>query len=177
MLRKILIAAAGLVAVLFAVIALQPAAYSVTRSASINAPPAEVYGLISDFHKWEGWSPWTKLDPAIKTTFDGPVAAPGSIYKWAGNDQAGEGQMTILEATPPGAVKIKLDFVKPFASTSTTLFRIEGDGAASKVTWTMSGDNNFLSKAFCLFMGGMDRMVGPDFEKGLAQMKALLEKK
>ncbi|MBI4904000.1 MAG: SRPBCC family protein [Acidobacteria bacterium] len=176
MLKKILLGLAGVIVVFCVVVAMQPAQFQVSRSATINAAPEKVHGLINDFHQWDGWSPWAKLDPSMKTTYEGPPSGSGAIYKWVGNDQVGEGMMTILESQARRLVKIKLDFIKPFASTSTTEFTVEESGSGSKVVWTMSGENNFLSKAMCLFMGGMDGMVGPDFEKGLAQMKTLAEK-
>lgn len=177
MLKKILLGLLAVLLVLVAVIAAQPSTFQVTRTATMNAPTSDVHALINDFHKWDSWSPWAKLDPQMKTTFEGPTAGPGSVYKWTGNDQVGEGQMTILESQPPNMVKIKLDFIKPFASTSSTLFEVTPEGTGSNVKWTMSGENNFISKAFCLFMGGMDKMVGPDFEKGLAQLKGVAERK
>lgn len=175
MLSKILIVLLGLIAAAAGLVAMQPATYSVTRTQTIAAPPAEVYAAVSDFHRWEAWSPWAKLDPAMKVTYEGSPAGTGAIYRWAGNDEAGEGMMTILESKPAEAVKIDLRFIKPFESAALTEFRITPDGANTKVDWTMSGDNNFMSKAFSLVMGGMDKMVGPDFEKGLKQMKAAVE--
>lgn len=177
MLKKILLGVGCVIVVFVCVVALQPSSFLVNRAAVINAAPAEIHGLINDFHKWEGWSPWAKIDPAMKTTYEGAPSGTGAIYKWVGNDQVGEGQMTILESQAPGLVKIKLDFLKPFASTSTTEFKIEPVGSGTTVSWTMSGESNFMAKGFGLFMGGMDKMVGPDFEKGLAQMKALAEKR
>jgi hypothetical protein len=177
MAKKILLGIVIVLVALAVLIAAQPAKFRVTRTTTINAPAADVHGLINDFHNWESWSPWGKLDPQMKTTYEGPAAGTGSVYKWTGNQQVGEGQMTILESQPPNLVKIKLDFIKPFASTSSTNFEVRPEGTSSSVIWTMSGENNFISKAFCLFTGGMDKMIGPDFEKGLAQMKSVAEKK
>ncbi|MBI2685502.1 MAG: SRPBCC family protein [Acidobacteria bacterium] len=177
MLKKIVLFLAAALAILGGVIAMQPDKYTVSRSAEIAAPPADVHAIINDFHKWDGWSPWAKIDPNMKTTFSGPGSGQGASYYWIGNDQVGEGRMTIIESQPPQLVKIKLEFLKPFASNSITDFTVMPAGAGSKVEWTMSGESNFISKAFCLFMGGMDKAIGPDFEKGLTQMKALAEKK
>jgi uncharacterized protein YndB with AHSA1/START domain len=176
-LKKVLTAIVAVIVLFVAVVAVQPSTYQVNRTLTMNAAPEAVYPVISDFHKWDGWSPWAKIDPAMKTAYEGPTAAPGSIYKWVGNDQVGEGQMTILETQPPERVKIKLDFLKPFASTSITEFTVQPAAGGSNVSWTMSGDSSFIAKGFGLFMGGMDKMIGPDFEKGLAQMKVLVEKK
>jgi hypothetical protein len=177
MLKKILIALAIAVFGLAVVIALQPSTFRVSRTATIAAAPADVFALVNDFHNWDAWSPWAKLDPAMKTTHAGPVSGQGAVYSWVGNSDVGEGRMTITDSQPASRVSITLEFIKPFASTADTLFEFAPAAAGTTVTWTMSGDNNFLSKAFCLFMGGMDKMIGPDFEKGLVQMKAAAEAK
>ena len=177
MLKKILAVLAALLVALLIVIALQPSTYRVTRSATIAAAPADVFGRVNDFRAWEAWSPWAKLDPAVRNTFEGPAVGAGSVFKWAGNDKVGEGRMTLTESQPPAHLRIRLEFVKPFASTCDTNFDFAPAAAGTTVTWTMSGTNNFMSKAFCLFLGGMDKMVGPDFERGLANMKAVAEQK
>ncbi len=156
------------------VVAMQPATYHVERSATINAPASVVFEQVNDFHKWNAWSPWSKLDPAMKTSFEGAPAGTGAIYSWNGNDQVGEGRMTITESRPSEQIKIKLDFIKPFAATSATVFSFKPQGNQTAVTWTMDGNNNFVGKAASLFMN-MDKMVGTDFEKGLAQMKTIAE--
>lgn len=175
MVKKILLIAAGLLVCLVIVIAMQPDEYRVTRTATIDAPADQVFALVNDFHHWDAWSPWAKLDPAMKTTYDGAASGVGAVYSWAGNSQAGEGRMTITESQPGKRVAIRLEFLKPFASTAHTGFVFTDQGAGSNVVWTMNGENNFLSKAFSLFMGGMDKMIGPDFEKGLSQLKTAAE--
>jgi hypothetical protein len=175
MLKKILIAVGVVVIGLAAVIAMQPAAYVVSRTTSIAAPPAEVFALVNDFHKWESWSPWAKLDPAMKATFEGAPSGTGAIYAWTGNDKVGEGRETILDSKAGELVRIKLEFVKPFASVADTEFAFAGTGNGTTVTWIMKGESGFVSKAFCLFMGGMDKMIGPDFEKGLVRLKVVAE--
>ena len=177
MLKKILIALVIIVAGLAVVIALQPATFRVTRTATIAAAPADVFALVNDFRNWDAWSPWAKLDPAMKTSYAGSPSGQGAVYSWVGNSDVGEGSMTIIESQPASRVNIRLEFIKPFASVADNLFEFAPAAAGTTVTWTMSGDNNFLSKAFCLFTGGMDGMIGPDFEKGLAQMKAVAEGK
>lgn len=177
MLKKILIALVIAVVGLAVVIAVQPATFRVSRTATIAAAPADVFALVNDFHNWDGWSPWAKLDPAMKTTHAGPESGQGAVYSWVGNSDVGEGSMTITDSQPASRVAITLEFIKPFASTADNVFEFAPAAAGTRVTWTMSGDNNFLSKAFCLFMGGMDKMIGPDFERGLAQMKAAAEAK
>jgi len=177
MLKKILIALVIIVAGLALVIALQPATFRVTRTATIAAAPADVFALVNDFRNWDAWSPWAKLDPAMKTSYAGSPSGQGAVYSWVGNSDVGEGSMTITDSQPASRVNIRLEFIKPFASVADNLFEFAPAAAGTTVTWTMSGDNNFLSKAFCLFTGGMDGMIGPDFEKGLAQMKAVAEGK
>ena len=174
MIKKILIALALIVIVFLVVVALRPADFRITRSTSIAAPPAAVFAHVNDFHKWEAWSPWAKLDPSMKTTFEGPAEGPGSIYMWSGNSEVGEGRMTLKESHPSDLVRIKLEFLKPIAATNTTEFTFKPEGNQTAVTWNMTGTNNFMSKAFDLVMN-MDKMVGKDFEKGLAQLKAKVE--
>jgi uncharacterized protein YndB with AHSA1/START domain len=158
------------------VVAMQPAHYRVTRSGTIAAPPEAVFSQINDFHKWEAWSPWAKLDPDIKETFEGPSSGTGAKFSWTGNDKVGEGRMTILESEPNKLIKINLEFIRPFESKCLTIFTFTPKGDQTEVTWTMEGENNFVGKAFCLFMD-MDKMVGGDFEKGLASMKSTVEAK
>jgi hypothetical protein len=174
MLKKILLALALLVAVFVIVVALRPADFRVTRSATIAAPAAVIFGQVNDLHKWEAWSPWAKIDPAMKQTYEGTPAGTGAIYSWVGNSEVGEGRMTITESRPEELVRIKLEFLKPFATVNTTEFHFKPEGKQTTVTWSMAGTNNFMAKAFCLFMN-MDKMVGGDFEKGLAQMKSVAE--
>ena len=177
MLRKILIVLVLVVAVFAVVVAMQPSAFTISRSTTIAAAPAEVFPQINELKNWSAWSPWEKLDPNMRRTFEGPAAGKGAVYKWSGNDQVGEGRMTIVESEPAKEIRIKLDFIKPFESTADTLVGFAPAGPGTTVTWTMKGRNdNFIAKAACLVMGGPERMIGPDFEKGLAQMKAVIEK-
>lgn len=170
----VLIAVVVIVAGLIVVVATQPADFKVTRMTTIKAPPERVFEHINDFHKWEVWSPWAKLDPNMRTIYSGMPSGTGASYSWAGNNEVGEGKMTITESRPSQDIKIDLDFIKPFAAKNVTEFMLKPDGDVTEVTWTMSGKNNFIAKAFCLVMN-MDKMVGGDFEKGLAQMKAVVE--
>jgi hypothetical protein len=178
MIKKILLGVVIVVVVLVAVLAiaaaLQPTHYRIERSATINAPTSVVFAQVNDFHKWEAWSPWAKLDPAMKESYEGAPSGTGASYTWTGNNQVGEGRMTITESHPSDLIKIKLDFIKPWSATNATDFRFKPQGNQTAVTWTMDGDNNFMGKVFGLFMN-MDKMVGGDFEKGLAQMKSVAE--
>ena len=174
MIKKFLIALALIIVVLAIVIATRPADFRITRTATIAAPPAAVFAQVNDFHKWEAWSPWAKLDPAMKTTYEGPANGPGTIYTWMGNNEVGQGKMTITESHPSDLIRIQLEFLKPIAATNTADFTFQPEGSQTLVNWTMTGTNNFMGKAFNLFMN-MDKMVGGDFEKGLAQLKAAVE--
>ena len=144
------------------------------RSATISAPAPAVFAQVNDFHNWEAWSPWAKLDPAAKATFEGPSTGTGAIFKWAGNKEVGEGSMTITESRPSDLIRIKLEFLRPFEATNSAEFTFKPEGNRTGVTWSMEGKNNFIAKAVCLFMN-MDKMVGGQFEQGLAQMKAVVE--
>lgn len=174
MLKKILIALAAIVVVFVAVVAMQPSEFRVARTATMSAPAPAVFAQVNDLHKWEAWSPWAKLDPAAKSTFEGPPAGTGAIFRWAGNNQVGEGSMTITESRPNELIRFNLEFLKPMAGTSTAEFTFKPEGNQTTVTWSMSGKNNFIAKAMCLFMN-MDQMVGGQFEKGLAAMKSIVE--
>src|SRR2546425_12785658 len=128
MLKILLIALAVIVVVFVVIIAIQPSDFRITRSASFAAPPEAVFAQVNDLHNWEAWSPWAKLDPAMKPTYEGPAAGVGAICSWAGNDKVGEGRMTVTESRPGELVRLKLEFVKPFASTSDVEFTFKGDG-------------------------------------------------
>lgn len=171
MLKKIAVGLVVLVVALAAFVATRPADFRISRSRTVAAPPDVVYPYISDFHQWPGWSPWEKLDPGMTREHSGSPAGTGASYHWAGNSQVGEGRMTITESRPNESVTIRLEFLEPFAATHTTRFDLAPSGAGTNVTWTMTGHNDFMAKAFGLFMD-MDTMVGGDFEKGLANLDA-----
>jgi hypothetical protein len=179
MIKKILLGAIVVIVLVCVigcvVVAMQPSHYQVERSATINAPAPVVFAQVNDFHKWEAWSPWAKMDPNMKTTYSGSAAGTGAVYSWVGNSDVGEGRMTITDSVPSTSIKIKLEFLKPFAATNPTDFMFVTQGNQTQVKWTMSGEKNFVMKGFTLFMN-MDKMVGDDFEKGLAQMKTVAEK-
>jgi len=161
----------GILALFAIFVAMQPDEVTVERSTTVAAPPQVVFDQVNNFHKWQAWSPWAKLDPAAKNTFEGPDSGEGARFSWAGNDQVGEGRMAIAESQSPEHIKIDLEFIKPFPAKNVTLFKFTPEGDGTKVTWNMSGTNNFVGKAICLFMN-MDTMVGGDFEKGLAEAEA-----
>jgi polyketide cyclase/dehydrase/lipid transport protein len=174
MLKIILIALALIVIVVVVVVALQPSEFRVARSATMSAPAPAIFAQVNDFHKWEAWNPWGKIDPAMKQNYQGAPAGTGAIYTWAGNNEVGEGRMTIIESRPSTLIRINMEFFKPFAATNTAEFTFKREDNQSNVTWSMAGKNNFMAKAIHLFMN-MDKMIGGQFEKGLAQMKAVVE--
>ena len=175
MLTKILIGLVVVAVGLMAVVATRPSEYRVARATTIAAPPAVVFAQINDFHKWEAWNPWGKMDPGMKQSYDGAPAGVGAMYAWAGNNEVGEGRMTIVESRPNEMVLVKLEFLKPFAGTSFATFTLTPQGTnQTLVTWSMEGQNNFMAKAVHMVMN-MDRMIGSQFEKGLAAMKSAAE--
>lgn len=173
MLKKILIALLALIVVLVIIVAVQPSEFRITRKAVIPAPPAAVFEQINDFQKWDAWSPWAKLDPNAKNTFKGPTAGVGAKFLWSGNNEVGEGSMTITASKPGESVVMDLVFIKPFAASSVTEFTMKPEGAGTEVTWSMSGKNNFIGKAAGLFMN-CDKMVGTKFEEGFANLKRVV---
>jgi uncharacterized protein YndB with AHSA1/START domain len=174
MLKTILVALAVIIVVLVVIVALQPSDFRVARSATISAPPPAVFAQVNDFHKWEAWNPWGKIDPAMKQTYEGAPAGPGAIYTWSGNNEVGEGRMTITDSRPSDLIRVKLEFFKPFAATNTAEFAFKPEGNQTLVTWSMFGEKNFMAKAVHLVMN-MDKMIGGQFEKGLADMKSAVE--
>ena len=174
MLTKILIAAAVLVVLFVVLVALRPSEFRVTRFARIAAPPETVFLQVNDLHNWEAWSPWAKLDPAAKNSYEGPSAGVGAAFAWAGNNKIGEGRMTITDSKPYDLVRFRLDFLKPFKPTSTAEFSFQPEGDQTLVHWTMLGEHNFISKAMSLFMN-CDKMLGGYFDQGLAAMKLVAE--
>ena len=174
MLKFIFISLAVIIIALAVFVAMQPDAFRVTRSATVSAPATAVFAHVNELHKWEAWNPWQKKDPAMKLTFAGPPAGPGASYSWAGNNEVGEGRLTITESRPGELVRLKLEFMKPFTATNTADFTFKPEGDKTVVIWSMEGKNNYVAKALHLVMN-MDKMVGGDFEKGLADMKAAVE--
>jgi hypothetical protein len=158
------------------VVALQPSNFRITRSAKMAAPPAAVFAQVNDYHNWEAWSPWAKMDPDAKGTFEGPSSGIGSTFIWSGNDKVGQGRQTIIQSRENELIEIKLEFEKPFQATNTAEFTFQPEGDQTLVTWSMFGKNNFMGKAVGLIMN-CDKMVGSEFEKGLASMKAIVEAK
>jgi hypothetical protein len=174
MLKKIVVGIALVLVVLMTVIALQPSDFRVARSAVIAAPPAAAFAQVNDFRRWEAWNPWGKIDPAMRHSYEGPPSGVGAVYRWAGNHEVGEGRMTIVESRPTDLIRIQLEFFKPYAGTSEAEFSFKPEPGGTAVTWSMSGQNNFMAKAMHLVMN-IDTMIGEQFDKGLADLKAVTE--
>lgn len=153
----------------------RPDAFRVERSVTIKAPPEKIYPYFDDFNRWAVWSPWEKLDPAMKRTFSGAPSGKGAVYAWQGNSKVGEGRMEILESSPSSKLLLKLDFVKPFEGHNTAEYTLLPSGDTTQVTWAMYGPSTYVTKLMGLFVS-MDSMIGKDFEAGLANLKAATEK-
>jgi len=167
------------IAIMLILASTKPDTFSVRRATTVKASPEKIFPLISDFHQWETWSPYENKDPAMKRTCSGAASGKGAVYAWEGNKNVGSGRMEILEASVPSKVVIKLDFFKPFEGHNIAEFTMLPQGDAidvtTNVTWLMHGPAPFMSKVMQVFMN-MDRMIGKDFEIGLANLKRLTEK-
>lgn len=174
MLKKILGALALLILGFAIVVAFKSPHFRIERSITINAPAAAIFPQVNDLKKAQVWSPWMKLDPSAKVGFEGAAAGVGAISTWSGNNNIGEGRQTIITSRPSELVQTKLEFIRPFESACTAEFILKPDGGRTVVTWAMFGENNFFSRAICVFMD-QDKMVGGPFEEGLAMLKSLVE--
>lgn len=174
MLKTTAIVLALLIAALLLYAASRPDTFRIERSTTINAPPEKIFPLIDDFHAWEAWSPWEKIDPGVKRTYSGANHGAGAIYEWFGNNDVGQGRMEIIESVPPSKVVLKLDFITPFEAHNTVDFTLLAHGENTQVTQAMYGHSPFLSKLMGLFFS-MDTMVGAKYEEGLASLKAIAE--
>ena len=175
MLRKIGIVLVVCLLVIVALAATRPDSFAIQRTTTINAPPETVYSLINDYRKWSAWSPWEKLDPNMTRTFSGADSGVGAVYEWSGNSDVGSGRMEIVEANAPSRIAMRLDFLSPMEAHNTTSFDLAPTGNATNVTWSLNGPQNFMLKLMSVFVN-MERMVAPDFERGLANLKAEAEK-
>jgi hypothetical protein len=175
MFRKIAIVVGVLIAGVLGFAMTKPDSFHVQRTTKIKAPPDKIFPLINDFHSWSSWSPWEKVDPAMKRTHSGAASGKGAVYEWDGNSQVGKGRMEITDASAPSKVTIKLDFLKPIEGHNTAEFTLEPEGDSTNVTWAMRGPAPFLSKVMQVFIS-MDSMLGKEFDTGLANMKSAAEK-
>lgn len=152
----------------------KPDSFRVERSITMLAAPEKVFAFLNDFHRWAVWSPWEKLDPDMRRTFSGEAEGPGAIYEWDGNKQVGQGRMEVVESLPPDRLTIHLDFIRPFEAHNIAEFTLQQLGTSTQLTWAMYGPAPFISKIMQVFVS-MDRMIGKDFETGLANLKAVAE--
>ena len=159
-----------------ALASLRPNAFSVSRSAVIDAPADSIFAKLADFRAWKDWSPWATLDPNAKKSFEGPESGVGSSFAWSGNRKVGAGKMTIVESVRDELLRLKLEFERPMRATNAASFELKPEGAGTRLTWTMKGKNDFQAKLFSLFVN-CDKLIGGDFERGLANLKALVEDK
>jgi hypothetical protein len=175
MLISIAILVLVLLGVLLIFAATKPDTFSIQRSMTMKAPPEKIFACINDFHNWTSWSPWEKLDPTMNRTYEGRENGQGAQYAWEGKGKVGAGRMEILESTPFSGITIKLDFIKPFEGHNTAVFGLETQGDFTTVNWKMYGPQPYMGKLMTMFCN-MDAMIGKDFEAGLTNMKALVEK-
>ena len=165
----------ALISVVLVYAASKPDTFHIERSTSIKALPEKIFAIIDNHHHWEAWSPWEKLDPAMKRTFSGPASGKGAIFEWDGNRKAGAGRSEITESSPPSRLVMRLDMFKPFKAQNTVEFNLEPQGDATRITWAMRGPQPYVAKVMGTLMD-CDKMVGKNFEEGLASLKALAEK-
>ena len=175
MLKTIAVLVLAAIAAVLVYAATKPDTFRVQRTVSINAPPDKIFPLLNDYHNWPSWSPYEKMDPAMKRTYSGPASGKGSVYDWEGNSNIGKGRMEILESTPPSKLSIKLDFMKPFEAHNIADFTLEPKGDRTDVTWAMHGPLPYTAKVMHTFFN-MDKMAGGQFEEGLANLKSAAEK-
>ncbi len=174
MLKIIAIIIALAIAAVLIYAATQPDSFRMERSITIKAPPEKISAYLTDFKQWAAWSPWENKDPAMKRTYSGSSTGMGSVYDWTGNNNVGTGRMEVT-GIQPNKVTIKLDFLKPFEAHNTAEFTLEPQSEGTKVVWAMFGPAHYMNKVMNVVVG-MDKMVGPDFEAGLAKLKVAAEK-
>jgi uncharacterized protein YndB with AHSA1/START domain len=175
MLKLLLITVFVLLAALMFYVATRPASFRIQRSIHIAAPSEKLFAYLIDLHNFDAWSPWAPLDPAMRKTHSGAASGVGASYEWQGNNKVGQGRMEIVEAVAPERVLIKLDFLKPFEAHNMAEYLLAERDSETEFTWAMYGPNNFLSKVMGLFFN-MDKMVGAQFEQGLAALKTVAER-
>lgn len=173
-LLTIVMGLAGVIALFLVYAASKPDQFKIERSHLVKAPSPVVYSIVNDLHQWDRWSPYSKLDPEMKKTYEGPDAGPGASYAWNGNGQVGEGKLTIAESKPDEFVKMDLQFTRPFECQNKVTFAFVPQGDETKVSWIMEGKNTFVSKIMDALMD-MDKMCGTDFEKGLATLDTIAQ--
>ena len=173
MIKKLLLGLVAIVAIILVVASFQSDAMNVSRSAIITAPPEAAFKVVNDFRQWDAWSPWAKLDPAMKKTLEGPAEGKGAIYRWSGNNEVGEGSTTLVESKPNEKVEMKLEFIRPFAGISDVQFTFAPEGTGTKVTWAMQSKKPFIGKVAGMFMD-CEKMCGDQFSEGLDNLARIV---
>ena len=168
------VAVLGAAAAVVGIAARKPNEFRLSRSTRIKAPADRIFANLVDFHRWEAWSPWEKLDPALKRMHSGATSGKGAVYEWEGNAKVGKGRMEIVQVDAPHRMVIAMHFLKPMESRSTTEFSLVPSGDGTEVTWSMAGQSPFIQKVMGVFMD-MDAMIGKSFEQGLATLKTISE--
>ncbi|MCR5978461.1 transcriptional regulator [Gordonia jinghuaiqii] len=148
--------------------------FRISRSVTVDAPPAAILANLTDFRQWVRWSPWEGVDPDMSREYSGAQSGVGAKYAWSGNKKAGRGAMEITRVDADREVEVRLDFEKPMKTTNTVTFELVPRGEATRVNWAMVGKNTLFSRVGGA-LGFLDRMLGKDFEKGLKQLKAVSE--
>lgn len=174
MLKIVVIVIVVLIAALLIYAATKPDTFRVQRSISIKAPAEKIFAILSDFRQSESWSPYEKKDPTMKRTFSAAASGKGAVYEFAGNKEVGKGRLLITDTVPSSKITIVLDIVEPFEAHNIVEYTLDPKGGATDVTWGMTGQSPYIAKVICIFMN-MDRMIGKDFEAGLANLKAVAE--
>ncbi len=169
---SVILALAFIVILFVILITGQPGEFTYTRSLQMSVPPEKVFPHVNDLHKWETWSPWAKLDPNATPSFSGAAAGLGAAMAWSGNNKVGQGKMTILESEPSHLIRFRLEFLKPMVATNIATFTFQPADGGTLVTWAMTGKNNLMGKVFGLLVN-CDKMVGGQFEKGLASLNTV----
>lgn len=174
MIKIIAVAVVALLAIILIYAVTKPDLFHVERAIDIQAPPEKIFGLINDFRQWDAWTPYNK-DPAMKKTYSANTSGKGAHYAWEGNKEVGQGEITITDATPPREIEMELHMIKPFEGRNHVVFSIEATGGITKVTWALEDQHTYFLKLLSIFIS-MDKMIGNDFETGLARLKVTAEK-
>ncbi len=174
MLKIILIAVVVLLAIILIYASTRPDTLHVERAIDIKASPEKIFPLINDFHQWNDWTPYNK-DPAMKKTFSGITSGKGAMYAWEGNKEVGQGEITIVDSTPPKEIALALHMIKPFEGHNHVVFSLDAKGDTTTVTWALEDKHTYFMKVMSLFLN-LDKMIGGDFEVGLAKLKTVAEK-
>jgi hypothetical protein len=170
----VVILAVSIAGVMGYAVATQPDSFRVQRTASSDATPEKLVGILSDLRRGAEWSPYEKKDPAMKKTFSGPPSGPGATLSWDGNGDVGAGSLTVAEVTPAN-IKLNLAMTRPMNANNIVEYTFAPQGKGTSMTWAMYGPMPLISKVMCIFMD-LDKMLGADMERGLKDLKALAER-